>query len=130
MRCIQGSKQRYEYDKKDGEHVPRNVNPNNPRDVSPNHEHVLKEYANKNKETKTNECPWKIMIQNMEGLVSKNSKEKVELLREYVKEDNVIIMNLTETWLDETVEEIVDVEGYRIFRSDRKGRERNSNICS
>ena len=71
------------------------------------------------------------MIQNMEGLVSKNSKEKVELLREYVKEDNVIIMNLTETWLDETVEEIVDVEGYRIFRSDRKGRERrNSNICS
>ena len=60
----------------------------------------------------------------MEGLVSKNSKEKVELLKEYVKEDNVIIMNLTETWLDETVEEIVDVEGYRIFRSDRKGRER------
>ena len=60
----------------------------------------------------------------MEGLVSKNSKEKVELLKEYVKEDNIILMNLTETWLDETVEEIVDVEGYRIFRSDRKNRER------
>ena len=60
----------------------------------------------------------------MEGLVSKNSKEKVELLKEYVKEDNIILMNLTETWLDETVEEIVDVDGYRIFRSDRKNRER------
>ena len=32
----------------------------------------------------------------MEGLVSKNSKEKVELLKEYVKEDNVILMNLTD----------------------------------
>ena len=64
------------------------------------------------------------MIQNMEGLVSKNSKEKVELLKEYVKEDNIIIMNLTETWLDDTVEEIVDVEGYGVFRCDRKNRER------
>ena len=33
----------------------------------------------------------------MEGLVSKNSKEKVELLKEYVKENNIIIMNLTES---------------------------------
>ena len=60
----------------------------------------------------------------MEGLVSKNSKEKVELLKEYVKENNIIIMNLTETWLDDTVEEIVEMEGYNIFRSDRKNRER------
>ena len=53
-----------------------------------------------------------------------NSKEKVELLKEYVKENNIIIMNLTETWLDNTVEEIVEMEGYRIFRGDRKNRER------
>ena len=33
-------------------------------------------------------------------------------------------MNLTETWFDDTVEEIVNVEGYNIFRSDRKNRER------
>ena len=64
------------------------------------------------------------MIQNMEGLVSKNSKEKVELLKEYVKENNIIIMNLTETWLDDTIEEIVEMEGYNIFRADRKNRER------
>ena len=64
------------------------------------------------------------MIQNMQGLVSKNSKEKVELLKEYVKENNIIIMNLTETWLDDTIEEIVEIEGYNIFRGDRKNRER------
>ena len=85
---------------------------------------MVKEHINKNNETKCKEKPWKIMIQNMEGLVSKNSKEKVELLKEYVKEDNIIIMNLTETWLDDTVEEIVNVEGYSVFRGDRKNRER------
>ena len=60
----------------------------------------------------------------MEGLVSKNSKEKVELLKEYVKENNIILMNLTETWLDETIKEVVDIEGYKVLRGDRKNRER------
>ena len=60
----------------------------------------------------------------MEGLVSKNSKEKVELLKEYVKENNIIIMNLTETWLDDTIEEIVEIGGYGVFRCDRKNRDR------
>ena len=60
----------------------------------------------------------------MEGLVSKNSKEKVELLKGYVKENNIILMNLTETRLDHTIEEIVQIEGYNIFRGDRKNRER------
>jgi len=64
------------------------------------------------------------MIQNMEGLVSKNSKEKVELLKEYVKEDNVIIMNLTETHMDESIEDVVKIEGYNIFRGDRINRVR------
>ena len=79
---------------------------------------------NKNNEIKKNESPWKIMIQNMEGLVSKNSKEKVELLKEYVKENNIILMNLTETWLDETIEEVVEIDGYKILRGDRKNRDR------
>ena len=92
---------------------------------------MVKEHINKNNETKCKEKPWKIMIQNMEGLVSKNSKEKVELLKEYVKEDSIIMMNLTETWLDDTVEEIVNVEGYTVFRGDRKNRERGGTaICS
>ena len=40
---------------------------------------------NKNNEIKRNERPWKIMIQHMEGLVSKNSKDKAELLKRICK---------------------------------------------
>ena len=52
------------------------------------------------------EKPWKIVIQNMEGLVTEKSKEKVELLKEYTEVDNIILMNLTETWFDNTVEDV------------------------
>ena len=78
---------------------------------------------NKNKE-RNKERPWKIMIQNMGGLVSENSKEKVDLLREYVKEDNIMLMNLTETWLDSTIKDVVEIDGYNIFRGDRNDRKR------
>ena len=40
---------------------------------------------NKINEINNNERPWKIMLQNMEGLVTENSKEKVDFLKEYVK---------------------------------------------
>ena len=73
---------------------------------------------------KKRERPWKIVMQNMEGLVSEKSKEKVELLKEYTQRDNIILMNLTETWLDNTVEDVVEIEGYNIFRGDRRGRVR------
>ena len=84
----------------------------------------MKDHINKNNEIISNERPWKLMIQNMEGLVSKNSKEKVELLKEYVKVDNIILMNLTETHLDNTIEDVVQIEGYNIFRGDRIDRVR------
>ena len=51
-------------------------------------------------------------------------KRKVELLKEYVKEDNIILMNLTETHLDDTIDEVVGIEGYNIFRGDRRDRVR------
>ena len=77
---------------------------------------------NKNNKIKNKERPWKIMTQNMDRLVTKNSKEKVDLLKEYVKEDNIILMNLTETWLDSTIKDVVEIEGYNLFRGDRKNR--------
>ena len=49
-------------------------------------------------------------MQNMEGLVSDKSIEKVKLLNEYTQIDNIILMNLTETWLDNTVEDVVEIE--------------------
>merc|ERR1712055_981626 len=66
--------------------------------------------------------PWKIVMQNMEGLVSEKSIEKVKLLNEYTQIDNIILMNLTETWLDNTVEDVVEIEGYNLFRGDRNGK--------
>ena len=34
------------------------------------------------------------MLQNIERLVTRNSKEKIVLIKDYVKEDNTILMNL------------------------------------
>ena len=71
---IQGSKQRYEYAKENRTNILKDVNTNYNNEL-------LKEHTNNSNETEVNKGPWKIMIQNMEGLVSKNSKEKVELLK-------------------------------------------------
>merc|ERR1711915_566905 len=67
-----------------------------------------------------NEKPWKIVIQNMKGLITETSKEKVELLKEYTEVDNIILMNISEPWCDDTVEDVVEIEGYNIYRGDRK----------
>ena len=56
----------------------------------------------------------------MKGLITETSKEKVELLKEYTEVDNIILMNITETWCDDTVEDVVEIEGYNIYRGDRK----------
>ena len=77
-----------------------------------------------NKIDNNKERPWKVMLQNMGGLITENSKDKVDFLKEYVKEDNIILLNLTETWLDSTIEEIAEIEKYKIFRADRKNRVR------
>ena len=68
------------------------------------------------------EEPWKIMLQNIRGLVTENSKSKVDFLNEYVKEKSFLMLNLTETWLNETIKDDADLEGYKIYRGDRKSR--------
>ncbi len=62
----------------------------------------------------------------MQRFVTTNSKEKVEIKKEYFGEDNILIANLTETWLDSTIKDVVEIEGYNIFRGDRKRREGES----
>ena len=65
--------------------------------------------------------PWKIMLQNIEGLVTENSKKKIDYFSEYLKEEKeYMLMNFVETWLNDTVKEEVEIEGYRIFRADRR----------
>ena len=81
---------------------------------------------NENRENGETKEPWKISAQNMQRFVTTNSKEKVEIKKEYFGENNILIANLTETWLDSTIKDVVEIEGYNIFRGDRKKREGES----
>ena len=64
--------------------------------------------------------PWKLVLQNIEGLITENSKRKVDFLKDYVQNDKIAIMNITETWLDKDIKDDVEIEGYTTFRCDRK----------
>ena len=59
------------------------------------------------------------------GWTSNNKlKRKSRSAKRIVKEGKIILMNLTETWLDNTIKDVVEIEGYNIFRGERKNRER------
>ena len=63
------------------------------------------------------------MIQNSRGLITENTKWKIEFLNEYAKNDTkILLMNFTETWLKENIKDEADIEGFKIFRGDRKGK--------
>ena len=55
--------------------------------------------------------PWKIIYQNIRRLVTKNAKEKVDFLEDYTKQDKILIMNFTETWLNEATQEDPKIKG-------------------
>ena len=54
--------------------------------------------------------PWKIILQNIGGIVSENSKRKIDYLKEYTKENNIMMLDITETWLNNTIKEDADIE--------------------
>ena len=87
------------------------------RNDNKNYEHVNNGIDNIKK-------PWKIFIQNIEGLVTENTKDKVDFMKEYLKEDKIILVNFTETWLNNSIKEDADIEGYKLFRGDRKEKKR------
>ena len=68
--------------------------------------------------------PLKILYQNIRGLITENSKAKKEYFEEYVKVNNVIIMNFTETWLNDTIKEDANINKFQCFRVDRKDKSR------
>ncbi|CAL4080215.1 unnamed protein product, partial [Meganyctiphanes norvegica] len=74
---------------------------------------------------KTNKLlPWKIIYQNIQGLITENSKVKLDYLKEYSKENNILLMNFTETWLNKFIQKDTKINGYQIFRGDRRIRKR------
>ena len=65
---------------------------------------------------------WKIIAQNINRLVTMNCKRKLEYFREYTKENKVLLLNFTETWLNSIIQEDIDIKGYNIYRRDRIGK--------
>ena len=67
------------------------------------------------------EKPWKILYQNIRCLVSENSRRKIDYFKEFTSVNDVLLINFTETWLDETINDDAKINGYKEFRSDRVG---------
>ena len=87
-------------------------------------------HKNKNiSQTNLDNRPWKIVLQNTRGLLTENSDKKLKMIKEYTKEEKIMAMNFTETWYTETIKENANIEGYNVFRCDRKGKKwRGGNI--
>ena len=56
----------------------------------------------------------------MRGLVTENSKAKKEYYDEFVKVNNIIIINFTETWLNDKIKDDANINEFKCFRVDRK----------
>merc|ERR1711894_17617 len=94
------------------------INTQTDTDHSPRKNDVHK---NKNiTQTKLDNNPWKIVLQNTQGLLTENSDQKLEMIKEYTKEEKIIAMYFTETHYTGTIKESANIEGYNIFRCDRK----------
>ena len=53
--------------------------------------------------------------------MSENSRRKIDFFRELTLTNDILLINLTETWLDETINDDAKIEGYKEYRSDRVG---------
>ena len=63
--------------------------------------------------------PWKIIMQNVRGLITAESRETIQLIDDYANNEKIVLMNFTETWLDKTIKEEADIEGFHTYRCDR-----------
>ena len=59
-------------------------------------------------------------IWNCRGLKPRTVPSKVPYIQDLVRDQNQLFMALTETWLCEHVDAELTVEGYTLFRQDRK----------
>merc|ERR1711874_364911 len=71
----------------------------------------------------TQDLPWKIIYQNIRRLITNKKKNKIHFFDEYTKQEKVIIMNFTETWMDRKVVGDPEIKGYKLYRGDRSCRE-------
>ena len=64
--------------------------------------------------------PWKIIFQNANGLLTEKSNIGLKTIEEYTNNEKILMVNITETWYNETIKEDADIDGYNIYRCDRK----------
>ena len=87
---------------------------------------------NKNDSNSKNREPCKLLYLNAQGLINKYTKRnklkytkwKVDAIKEYVNNNNVILMNFTETWLQKNIqdEKLPDFTTYRCDRKSKKSK--------
>ena len=58
---------------------------------------------------------------NIRGLKPKTVQSKVELINDFLHENNKLFYAISETWLNGEKDAEVNIEGYEIFRSDKIG---------
>ena len=46
------------------------------------------------------------------------------MMKEYTTNEKILLMNITETWLNEEIKEGADIENYNTYRGDRKEKQR------
>ena len=55
--------------------------------------------------------PWKMICQNVNRLITKKTTDMIVHFKEYTSENQVILMNFTETWLNEVIQQDEEIEG-------------------
>ena len=53
--------------------------------------------------------------------MNENTRWKIDVLKEYVRTNNIILMNFTETWLKKKMQD-EKIPNYTTFRCDRKSK--------
>ena len=83
--------------------------------------------SNNNDTSNKKREPCKLLCLNLQGLINKHTKQnkqknpkwKIDAINEYVNTNNIILMNFTETWLEEEIQD-EKVSDFTTFRCDRK----------
>ena len=52
--------------------------------------------------------------------MTENAKKGLDIITECIKMDKILILNLTETWLNKQITTDAEIEHYNVYRSDRK----------
>ncbi|CAJ0918343.1 unnamed protein product [Ranitomeya imitator] len=82
-----------------------------------------KTYSEGSEEIGTKQNPLNCMLANARSLTN-----KMEELEAEISTGNFDIVGITETWLDESYDWAVNLQGYSLFRKDRKNR-RGGGVC-